>query len=145
MTSSNHTLLVQRLAAEVYNQRNLAMADTLLAPIIRINDHEVSAEDLKQAVLELDATIPGFRVAIKIISVAGDLVAAQWTIQRGGRVDPPAHQPAGIGFRIFRIADGKIVEMWLNRAAISRLHLLGPFGMSGLPGRCGGPSLQPYL
>jgi hypothetical protein len=130
MADETHTAIIHRLVEEVYNQGNLAVAEDIYAPTILLNDQVFSITELKAAIEELRTVLPDFRITLTAPYVVRDLVEAQWTIhgsvselQRGGETS--REQASWTGLRLFRIVDGKIVEVWCNRAAIDHLEAIG--------------------
>ena len=125
-----HTAILRRLVEEIYNRGNLAEDEALYAPTVLLNDQVFSITELKAAIHELRTVLPGFRVTLTAASSIGDLVEVHWTIHRsvselpgGGGTSKP--QGRWTGLRLFRIVDGKIVEVWYNRAAFEHLEAIG--------------------
>ena len=122
--------LIHRVVESVYNEGNLDVVDELYAPSVRINGEATDIEDFKQAMVMLREIVPGFRVTIEELQTKGDKVAAQWTIRRSPKTHrrgPPSSHVYGscTGQRLFRIADGKVTDVWANGEAVDQIEQLG--------------------
>jgi len=121
--------IIRRLVEEVYNGGNLDVVDELMAP--HIFDHA--------AVPEHQHGIDGFKHVMEWVSTfssdvhylgEGNKVAVRMT-QSGTHTGPVRGiPPTGKRFSVdyvhwFRLADGKVTEMWAVRDDLSRLEQLG--------------------
>jgi len=120
--------LIHRMVESVYNEGNLDVVDELYAPSVRINGEATDIEDFKQAMVMLREIVPGFRVTIEELQTKGDKVAAQWTIRRSPRAhrrDFLSSHGSCTGQRLFRIADGKVTDVWANADAADQIEQWG--------------------
>jgi steroid delta-isomerase-like uncharacterized protein len=127
--------LVRRFYEEVWNRGNTSVA------------LEVFADDYVRHDLRPTEAIPGgagqakiaadFRAAFPdlvfqpdLIIAEDDFVAARWTASgthagRWGTVSPTGKRVAFAGVNIFRIADGRVVEIWNHRDDLGLLQQTG--------------------
>ena len=135
MSVEDNKALVERFYEEVWGKGKVTVA------------HEVFAEDYLrhdlrpgqalpgpagQAKIAADfrAAFPDLRMEIDLILGEGDLVAARWTTE-GTNSGPWAGQPPTgkrarfSGVNIFRIRDGKVVELWNHRDDLGLMQQLG--------------------
>lgn len=141
MSAEENKALVRRLVEEVFNKRNLAVADELLTSESLNHDdpHEVGrvgAEPLKGAVQMLAAAFPDFHMTIEDLVAEGDKVVARVTT--GG-----THQGAFMGIaptgkrftqhqmHLLRVVDGKVAEHWDVRDDLGMLQQLGAMPAPG--------------
>ena len=122
--------LIHRVVESVYNEVDLDVVGELYAPSVRINGKATDIEDFKQAMVMLHELVPGFHVTIDDLQTKGDKVAAQWTIRRSPqarRRGPPSSLVYGscTGRRLFRIAGGKVTDVWANSDALEQIERLG--------------------
>ena len=102
-------------------------------------DQWVADEQLKQYIATVEAAFPNYQFAIEDLLAEGDKVAVRVTSElehRGQLMGfPPTGKRATIsGIFLYRIADGKIVESWIQS---DRLGLLQQLGLAPGPGRQG--------
>jgi steroid delta-isomerase-like uncharacterized protein len=135
MTPEQNKAIIRRFYEEVWNKGNVDVA------------HEVFAEDYERHDLRPGTALPGpggqakiaadFRVAfpdvhmtVGLMIAEDDLVAARWTIDGtntgpwGGQ--PPTGKPIHYhGVNIFRLAGGKVVEIWNHRDDLGAMQQTG--------------------
>jgi predicted ester cyclase len=79
-------------------------------------------------------------MGLDLLIAEGDLVAARWTTE-GTNTGPWAGRPPTgrrarfSGVNIFRIADGKVVELWNHRDDLGLAQQLGAPVFAGSTGR----------
>lgn len=125
MTSDQSRHVVRRYLAEVVNRLDHRAADALLADDIRFTSPYTPAPIASRAGLVtmlagLHAAFPDFAL-IEAATVAEDgLVASRWTAS-GTHTGAPLAGAAASGRRfeitgmsIYRVAEGRIVEGWVN-------------------------------
>jgi steroid delta-isomerase-like uncharacterized protein len=127
--------LVRRFYEQVWNQGNTAVA------------HEVFHDDYVRHDLRPTSALPGgigqakiagdFRTAfpdlsfgVDLMVAEGDMVAARWTASgthsgAWGDVQPSHRQVTFSGVNFFRIAHGKVVEIWNHRDDLGLLQQTG--------------------
>jgi predicted ester cyclase len=132
--------IVRRMYEEVFNRRNLALADELAAPE-SITHEDISHEAppgmaasgpdaLRQVVQLLTVAFPDHHTTIEDLIAEGDKVAVRTTFSG-------THQGAYLGIaptgrpctqqqiHIVRITDGKVTEHWAIRDDLGMMRQLG--------------------
>ncbi len=131
--SEQNKMLVRRAIEEVWNRGNFAVVDELLA-----NDylgHQSGGEtngreSAKQYVAILREAFPDIHFTIEDQIAEGDRVVTRW-IARGTHtgefqgIPPTGKQGSMTGIDIDRVADGKLVECWVNSDDLGLLQQLG--------------------
>ena len=144
MSLEANEALARRIFEEVFNNRNPALADELIAQD-GIN-HEAppgvparGPESLKAAVTWLAAAFPDLRMAIDEMIAEGDKVVLQTTFSGTHRgpfmgIAPTGRRFAQRQIHVLRILDGKAVEHWEVRDDLGMLQQLGVVpAPAGLP------------
>jgi steroid delta-isomerase-like uncharacterized protein len=138
--------LARRIWAEVFNDRNLALADELVAP--DAVNHEAGPgaptrgpESLTAAVTWLSAAFPDMHMAIDDVLAEGDKVVLQTTMSGTHQGPFMGIAPTGRRFaqrqvHFLRIVDGKAVEHWAVRDDLGFMQQLGAAPVPA-PGRAG--------
>ena len=123
MSASDNKAIVRRYFEEGLNQKNRAVLDELLAD-----------ENLRRLVTSTQANpFPDLHRTVEDLIAEGDKVVARQT-NRGTHLGDFMGVPATgkrvtfTAIAILRIADGKIVEHWINRDDLGILQQIG-----GLP------------
>ena len=124
-----------RYAEEVVNRRNLDLLDEIFAPefvLYGADPDQVSGvEDLKQFFGMLHSGFPDFQGTIEdLFAAEGDKVVLRFTFLGTHQgefmgVGPTGKQVTMPGIDIFRIADGKIVELWGQEDMLGMMQQLG--------------------
>src|SRR6266516_2389300 len=125
MSTEDNKALSRRLFQEFWDQKNLAVADELLAA--NHVDHTPGSppglppgpEGLKQFAAVYFTAFPDLRITIDDLVAEGDKVVTRWTTRATHQGDlmgiPPTGKQVTItGITIDRIAGGKIAETWTN-------------------------------
>lgn len=135
MSIEQNKTIVRQLIEEVFNQGDIALADTLVAP--DFIEHEAlppgmpsGREGTKAATQMMHTAVSNFKAVINDMIAEGDKVAIHLTwsgIQTGEFMGMP---PTGNSFSInvfdmFRIANGKIVEHWGLMDIMTMMQQLG--------------------
>ncbi|MGD2108049.1 MAG: ester cyclase [Phycisphaerae bacterium] len=141
---SNGVALVSRIAEDIWNRGDMTVVDEVMAADVvyhgphmpgGVGDHET----WRLAVSMYRSAFPDSHVTYEDFIVSGDTVVGRWSAT-GTHTGPlPGAEATGKaiaigGISIYRIADGKIVEVW------EHLDLLGMWQQLGvvvLPGRDG--------
>jgi predicted ester cyclase len=141
MTPEQNKTIARRIPEEVFNQGNLDVTDELFAP-----DYIEHAEfppgfpsslpGLKQFVALVRAAFPDFRYTIEDEIAEGDKVVARLTAsgtQKGDflGIPPTGKQATWTEIHICRMADGKLVEHWVE---VDNLSMLQQLGVAPMPG-----------
>jgi steroid delta-isomerase-like uncharacterized protein len=126
-----------RRHTECWNQGNVALLEELLAPdFIHHNPDRPdvrSREDYKRWFAESYRLFPDLHITVVIVVAEADKGAGLWTFRgtNTGDFELPAPAPATgkqvsvSGMNIFRFAEGKIVEEWLQEDTLGMLQQLG--------------------
>ena len=145
MSTEENKALVRQYVEEVWNKGNVAAVDELFAPNYvdhfdapantRMPAQWQFSEVFKPFISQWRTTFPDFRYTIDLQVAEGDLVVTRATAHgthkgeyRGLEfkgIPPTGKQITWTITWIYRIADGKIVEGWLNEDAVGRLQQIG--------------------
>jgi steroid delta-isomerase-like uncharacterized protein len=135
MSAEENKALVRRYAEEVVNRRNLDLLDEIFAPefvLYGADPDQVSGvEDLKQFFVMLRSGFPDFQGTIEdLFAAEGDKVVLRFTFRGTHQgefmgVGPTGKQVTMPGIDIFRIGDGKIVELWGQEDMLGMMQQLG--------------------
>ncbi len=138
MTSTEENkAIVRRYEEETRNRDNWEVVDELVAPgyLDHGNSEELASLDaLKQGRAQLREQIPDLRLDIEDLIAEDDRVAMRWTLRgtaKGDLETPVARFPAAgkqlrvTGMTIYRLASGKIVEIWTSTNELALYQQLG--------------------
>ncbi|MGA5823131.1 ester cyclase [Kitasatospora sp. NPDC094028] len=109
MTGSDPRHLAHRMH-EAFNARDIAAADEIFAPDFYSHPLRGGVDALKTAWTAMFTACPSARSVIEDVLVDGDRVALRSTfhgLSTGGGDTAP-----GTLLEIFRVAEGRIVELW---------------------------------
>ena len=135
MSLEQNKAIVRRLFDEVYNAKNIALIDDLIAP--DFVDHnpvaglEPGRAGFKQFIGLVATVFPDNRLTIDDLLAEGDRVAVRWTsynTHTGGEffgIPPSGRTAVFTGTTIYRVVNGKIVELWYNADTMGLLTQLG--------------------
>lgn len=128
MSAEANEALVRRLYDAAWSGDDFDVADELVAEAEIHHEHGGTAqggpEVQKQAARAFRAAFPDAHFALEVVVSGGDLVAVRWRCTA-------THAATGtriadyVGVNFFRIADGKIVEMWDTRDDLGLFAQLG--------------------
>ena len=141
MSIEENKALVRRFWEEVFNKRNLAVADELLAAD-SINYEappgmtREGPESVKQIIPMLTAAFPDYHISLEEMIAEGDKVVVRTTVSGTHQGTFMGIPPTGKHFtqqqiHIVRIVDGKGVE---HRAVRDDLSMLQQLGVLPAPG-----------
>ena len=134
MSAEENKAFIQHLIDEVYNQGNLDVVDELVAPEVynhpAVPEHQHGTAGFKHVMEWVREFSSDVHYDIDDIIAEGDKVAVRMTqsgTHTGTVRDIP---PTGKSFSVdyvhwFRLADGKVAEMWAVRDDLTRLQQLG--------------------
>ena len=135
MSPEENKALVRRYAEELLNQKNLDLFDEIFAPdfvLYGADPDQVSGvEDLKQFFVMLRSGFPDFQVTIEdLFAAEEDKVVLRFTFRGTHQgefmgIGPTGNRVTMPGIDIFRIADGKIVELWNQEDVLGMMQQLG--------------------
>jgi steroid delta-isomerase-like uncharacterized protein len=144
MSLDANKTLARRIWDDVFNNRNLGVADELVAP--DAVNHEAGPgassrgpESLKAAVTWLATAFPDVHMAIDDMLAEGDKVVVQTTMSGTHQgafmgIAPTGRRVAQRQVHFLRIKDGKAVEHWAVRDDLAFVQQLG-----AAPGPSEGP------
>ena len=122
MTTESNKAVVSRFFEEVFNKRNLALVDELVAPYFCNHNASIQVrgvEGVKRGMLAQFEAFPDIHTSIEDLIAEGDKVVVRardrFTQQRDGK----AVELTWI--EIIRLEDGKLAEAWVE-ADMSALH-----------------------
>lgn len=125
MSVETNKELIRRFYAEVWNKGNVdfaheVFADSYVRHDLRPGNPTPGPLGQKQVAADFRAAFPDLKHQIDLIVGEGELVVVRWTMQ-GTNTEPWGSVPATnksvkfSGVNIFRIANGKVVEIWNHR------------------------------
>jgi predicted ester cyclase len=135
MTTETNKTLIRRIPEELYNRWNLDVADEVFAP--DYIEHTplppgfpTGLQAIKTYVTLLRAAFPDFHYTIEDTIGEGDRVVVRVTAegtQSGEFMGIPAtgRRATWTETHICRIADGKLVEHWVNSDQLGMMQQLG--------------------
>lgn len=109
MTSPDPRRLAQRMH-EAFNTRDITAADEIFAPDFYSHPLQGGVEAVKAAWTAMLTACPTIRTVIEDVLVDGDRVALRSTVH--GLSADDADAAAGTMLEIFRLAEGRIAELW---------------------------------
>jgi steroid delta-isomerase-like uncharacterized protein len=127
--------LVRRFYDEVWSKGNVdfcyeVFAEDYVRHDLRPGNPPPGPGGMKQIAADFRAAFPDLAMKPDLIVGEGDLVAARWTMWgtntgAWGGV-PPTGKPTRIsGVNIFRILNGRVVEIWNHRDDLGMMQQLG--------------------
>jgi len=125
MSIEDHKALVRRFYEEVWNKGNLDAADTIFADDyvrhdLRQGNPLPGPAGQRKIAADFRAAFPDLHMTIDVIVAEGDMIAARWTTEgtntgQWGNIPPTGKRAKFSGVNIFRIANGRVVEIWNHR------------------------------
>jgi steroid delta-isomerase-like uncharacterized protein len=126
--------VIRRLIEEVYNQGNLDVVDELMAPDIfdhgAVPEHQHGIDAFKHVIEWVRDLSSDIHYDIDDVIAEVDKVAVRMTVSGTDTGTFRGIPPTGKRFSVdyvhwFRLADGKVAEMWAVRDDLTRLQQLG--------------------
>jgi steroid delta-isomerase-like uncharacterized protein len=141
MSRQENKALVRRYAQELLNQNNLDLFDEIFAPdFVQYGadpDQVSGVEDFKQFFVMMRSGFPDFQVTIEdLFAAEGEKVVLRFTF-RGTHegefmgIAPTGKQVTMAGIDIFRIGEGKIVELWNQEDVLGMMQQIGAIPQPG--------------
>lgn len=131
MSTEENKTIVRRFVDEIWNTGNHDVVDEIIAvDAVRHNTEINGIEAFKQNLTAFRTSFPDVHLVIEDLVAEGDEVAVRVT-GRGTHkgelwgVAPTGKLATWTAIGIFRITDGKIVEMWANEDVLGRLQQVG--------------------
>ena len=135
MSAEENKALVRRYAEELLNRKNLDLFEEIFAPgfvLYGAGPDQVSGvEDLKQFFVMLHSGFPDFQGTIEdLFAAEGDKVVLRFTFRGTHQgefmgIGPTGNRVTMPGIDIFRIAAGKIVELWNQEDVLGMMQQMG--------------------
>jgi steroid delta-isomerase-like uncharacterized protein len=135
MTSQQNKALIHRFYEEVWNNGNLDAADDIFAADyvrhdLRPGNALPGPKGQKRIAADFRAAFPDLRMTVDLMLAEDDLVTARWTTE-GTNTGPWAGVPPTgkyvkfSGVNIFRVENGRVVELWNHRDDLGVMQQLG--------------------
>jgi predicted SnoaL-like aldol condensation-catalyzing enzyme len=133
--------LVMRFYEEAWHNDNYTVADDIFAPDYIRHDASDPVQGPGEAVLQSERTrevkeiVPDLRYEYDVVMAEGDMVAVRWT-SRGNPAGFPAFMRrlvgksgpvVATGVNMYRLRDGRVVELWNNRDDLTVKREMGVF------------------
>lgn len=125
--------IIRRYFEEWANQGRAVAADELIATNLVLRNPPAvlhSREDYKSGMIKFHAAFPDARFTVEDLISERDKVVVRWTLRATQAVEYQGHAPNGktmtvTGQSLFRLADGKIQEIWVNMDRLGQMEQLG--------------------
>ena len=135
MTTEDNKALVRRFYDEVWNGGDVAFAREVFAEDyvrhdLRPSEALPGGAGQEKIATDFRAAFPDLTMRVDLLVAEGDLVAARWTC-RGtntgawGGQEPTGRSVEFCGVNIWRIQDGKVLEIWNHRDDLGLLLQVG--------------------
>jgi len=132
--------VIRRLIEEVYNAGNLDVVDELVAPDVlnhpAVPQHQHGIDGFKHVIEWVRDIGPDTHYDVDDIISEGDKVAVRMTVSGTHTGTLRGIPPTGKRFSVdyvhwFRLAEGKVAELWAVRDDLTRLQQLGLIPVPG--------------
>jgi predicted ester cyclase len=134
MSVDENKALIRRLYDDVFARWNLAVVDELIGH--EFIGHEMPPETprgpvgFKQFYGRLRSAFPDLRYGVDDVIAEGDKVVVRWTWKCTHKgefmgIAPTGRQATVTGMAIYRVAEGKCVERWVELGLLNLLRQLG--------------------
>lgn len=143
MSLEENKAIIRRFYDEVWNKGNVAVIDDIFAPDYIRHDLRPGAppsgpEGQKAIARLFRAAFPDIQMTLDLLIAEGDLVVGRWTTQgthtgEWAGVPPTGRRATFAGVNIFRIASGKVVEIWNHRDDLGLMEQLDAAVYAGYP------------
>jgi len=127
--------VIRRFCEEVWNKGNLdVMKEIFAADYVR---HDLrpgtpppGPEGQKKIAADFRAAFPDLNTTVDLIVAEGDMVVVRWTTEGTntgpwGGIPPTGKHARFSGVNIFRMRDGKVIEIWNHRDDLGLMQQLG--------------------
>jgi steroid delta-isomerase-like uncharacterized protein len=135
MSADANKELVRRFYEEVWNRGHTdvaleVFADDYVRHDLRPSDALPGGAGQAKIAADFRAAFPDLVFTPELLLADGDLVAARWTASgthkgQWGAVEPTGKHVEFSGVNIFRVEDGKVVEIWNHRDDLGLLQQTG--------------------
>lgn len=142
MSTEENKNIVRRFFEEGPSKGNLSAADELLSPDFTMHvplPASPGVKGINEVITACRAAFEHLNVTVEDMIAEGNTVAARFTargVHKGSFMDLPATgKPITMtGIEIFRIKDGKIIELWGEANLLGLMQQLGIVPASGNQG-----------
>ena len=125
--------IIRRYFEEWGNRADKTVADELIATNVVLRNPPAvihSLEEYKQGMVAFHAAFPDLRFTIEDEIAEANKIAVRWTLRGTHLGDYQGRSPTGktimvTGISLFRLADGKIQEIWVNMDRLGQAEQLG--------------------
>jgi steroid delta-isomerase-like uncharacterized protein len=124
--------LINVYTEDFWNKQNIAAFEKYYASdfIVHFADGDMNVEQYKGLCQAYFAAFPDIHVSTDLLVAEGDKVTKVWTVHSTNKGDfmgiPATGKPMVVkGIEVFRIADGKIAELWASMDNLGMLQQLG--------------------
>jgi steroid delta-isomerase-like uncharacterized protein len=135
MTTEENKAVIRRFYEEVWNKGNVdvaleVFADDYIRHDLRPGKALPGGEGQRRIAAEFRAAFPNVHMGVDLMVAEDDLVVARWTTT-GTNTGPwngvaPTGKPIQYsGVNIFRLANGKVVEIWNHRDDLGVMQQTG--------------------
>src|SRR5437763_347338 len=137
MSTEENKAIARRFIEQVWNERDMALVQELFAPDVVRHDSasptqtEIHGlEKMKQMISTVSRAFPDLYQTLDDQIAEGDKVVNRWTARGTHQgaymgIAPTGKSITFTGITIFRIAEGKIVEQWVEQDMVGFLQQLG--------------------
>jgi steroid delta-isomerase-like uncharacterized protein len=141
MSAADSKALVRRFWEDLVGVGAVTIADELLAPDYTVHyagNPPMDRDGFLQFLGALRSAFPDLAVTVEDLLAEGDEVAVRWTW--GGThqgpflgIPPTGEAVSGSGIGLFRIANGRIVEDFVQEDTFGLMQQLGAIGVPARP------------
>ncbi len=132
-TTERHSNIIHRYFDQWANHADTRAADELIATTVVLRHPHVTVtglETYKQSMAAFHAAFPDLHFAVEDVVAQRDKVLVRWLMTGTQRGDFMGHTASGrfirvAGMSLFRLADGKIQEIWVNQDRLGLQQQLG--------------------
>ena len=135
MSLAQNKALVRRFYEEVWNQGNVEVtaeifSDDYVRHDLRPSQAQTGAAGMAKMAADFRSAFPDLTFTQDLVLAEGELVAARWTAEgthagSWGTVKPTGKRAKFSGVNIFRLRNGKVVEIWNHRDDLGLMQQLG--------------------
>lgn len=141
-TAQRHSEIIRRYYNQWANHADMRTADELIATNAVLRHPHLTVTGLeayKQGMTAFHAALPDLHFAVEDVVAQGDEVLVRWLMTGTQRGDFQGHAASGkpmriAGMSLFRLAGGKIEEVWVNQDRLGMQQQLGWLKTSAPPG-----------
>ncbi len=145
MSTQENEARAHRFHMDLFQQGNLQVADELVAPEFVIHcpglppELQRGPEGAKRYATMIRTGFPDLQLTHDQTVIAGDTVVIRWSARGTHQGEVMGVAPTGrpmtiTGIDIFRLAEGKLVELWQNWDQLGMLQQLGVIPEAGQAG-----------